>query len=167
MKRNVCLQARRRNINSPRAQQILHSCYWKECPRRTRARIDIPSIAASSKNPWPDRLLLSPWIAAGAHHQETTTAFHHRNNNNTAAQRVNAPLPPPPQGLPQRPPRAGRVRRPQDFHPPALRRAGFQQPGGMPPGFGSAWGQPSRRRALGWALLGSTAAGTGPGTTGL
>jgi splicing factor 3B subunit 4 len=52
------------------------------------------------------------------------------------SQRVNAPLPPPPSGLPQRPPpsQAG-YGGPQDFHPP-----GFAPPPGfpsnMPPGFG-------------------------------
>lgn len=52
-------------------------------------------------------------------------------------QRVNAPLPPPPSGLPQRPPpsQAG-YGGPQEFHPP-----GFAPPPGfgnaqMPPGFG-------------------------------
>ncbi|CAL3966052.1 hypothetical protein PZA11_002832 [Diplocarpon coronariae] len=54
----------------------------------------------------------------------------------TLVQRPNMPLPPPPSGLPQRPPpsQAG-YGGPQDFHPP-----GFQPPPGfpqqMPPGFG-------------------------------
>ena len=61
-------------------------------------------------------------------------------------QRVNAPLPPPPSGLPQRPPpsQAG-YGGPQDFHPPGFTPPqnvplppGFSggPPGGMPPGFG-------------------------------
>ncbi|CAG8962266.1 hypothetical protein HYFRA_00005321 [Hymenoscyphus fraxineus] len=51
-------------------------------------------------------------------------------------QRPNQPLPPPPSGLPQRPPpsQAG-YGGPQDFHPP-----GFV-PGQMPPGFGPPPGQ--------------------------
>ena len=56
-------------------------------------------------------------------------------------QRVNAPLPPPPSGLPQRPPPSqSGYGGPQDFHlqgfaPPP----GFQQ--SMPPGFGPPQGQ--------------------------
>lgn len=51
-------------------------------------------------------------------------------------QRVNVPLPPPPSGLPQRPPpsQAG-YGGPQDFHPPGFAPPpGFQQQ--IPPGFG-------------------------------
>jgi splicing factor 3B subunit 4 len=50
-------------------------------------------------------------------------------------QRLNAQLPPPPSGLPQRPPpsQVG-YGGPQDFHPPGFAPPGFQQQ--MPPGFG-------------------------------
>ena len=58
---------------------------------------------------------------------------------------INAPLPPPPSGLPQRPPpsQAG-YGGPQDFHPPGfppppgaapMAPPGFPVPGQMPPGF--------------------------------
>jgi splicing factor 3B subunit 4 len=52
-------------------------------------------------------------------------------------QRTNAPLPPPPSGLPQRPPpsQAG-YGGPQDFHPPGFAPPPAFQNAQMPPGFG-------------------------------
>jgi splicing factor 3B subunit 4 len=129
--RMLAAQAKKHNVQ-PEIQQI---------PAQLLLNGNVPQAPAAMIDPGQGIPLGGMPPQMGAPPVQMPPGFGGRSNGNYNAvpppqQRVSAPLPPPPSGLPQRPPpsQAG-YGGPQDFHPP-----GFAPPPGfpqqMPPGFG-------------------------------
>lgn len=150
--RMLAAQAKKHNVQ-PELQQM---------PAQLLMNGNVPQAPAAMMDPGQGMGMPGMPPQMGAAPVQMPPGFGGRQNGNYNAvpppqQRVNAPLPPPPSGLPQRPPpsQAG-YGGPQDFHPPGFAPPpGFQQqmpsgfggppPGQMPPGF-TGYAPPSQQQ---------------------